>query len=86
MTSRTAAEAIRSASSTGASRAARAEPPITAAAAYAPSTVAMPSAAADPTRQDVRALSVTRNAPTAPIGIAMAQPVTRPDSTTSSTR
>src|SRR6476660_8373695 len=45
----------------------------------------MPSAPAAPTRNDVRAASVTRNAPTAPIGIAIAQPVTRPETTTSST-
>ena len=43
-----------------------------------PSTVAMPRAAADPVRNEVRAVSATSSAPTAPIGMAMAQPVTRP--------
>jgi len=45
----------------------------------------MPSAATAQTRSEVRAVSATRNAPTAPIGSAIAQPVTSPDSTTSIT-
>ena len=62
-----------------------AAPPTTATAAYPPSTVATPSAAAEPVRIEVRAVRATSSAPTAPIGMAMAQPVTRPASTTSST-
>jgi hypothetical protein len=36
-------------------------------------------------RTEVRAVRATSSAPTAPIGMAMAQPVTSPASTTSST-
>ena len=82
---RTSADATRNQSAYGSSLAAIAAPPTTATAAYMPSTVATPSAAADPVRNEVRAVRATSSAPTAPIGMAMAQPVTRPAITTSST-
>ena len=82
---RTRADAPCNQSAYGSSLVASAAPPTTATAAYMPSTVAMPRAAADPVRIEVRAVRATSSAPTAPIGMAMAQPVTRPASTTSST-
>ncbi len=82
---RTSADAPCNQSAYGSSLVAIAAPPTTATAAYMPSTVATPRAAADPVRIEVRAVRATSSAPTAPIGMAMAQPVTRPASTTSST-
>lgn len=44
-----------------------------------PSTVATPSPAPSPTVSDVRAVSATIRAATAPTGMAIASPVTRPE-------